>query len=78
MALQKTPPPTTTTPSMLFSFDDYIKGRGWARTTGYRYRQRGLLVTINIFGRLYITADEIKRFENRAISVEFSSTARLS
>ena len=63
-------------PSNLFSFYDYLRGRGLTRTTGYRYRRQGLLVVVNIFGKLYITGDEIRRFEERAISGEFRLDTR--
>ena len=61
-----------TGPTNLFSFDGFLQGKGLTRTTGYRYRKQGLLATVNVFGRLYITRDEIEKFERRAIAGEFS------
>ena len=63
-------------PSNLFPFDDYIKGRGLTRYTGWRYRKQGLLKTVNIFGRLYIERDEVARFEARAIAGDFHKEAK--
>ncbi len=67
---------SNTDPSKLFAFDEYIKGRGLTRTTGFRYRKQGLLQTVNIFGRLYITREEIERFERRAINGDFHKEAK--
>lgn len=56
----------------LVSFDKWLSEIGLTRTTGYRYRQKGLVSTVNIFGRLYISREEIARFETRAVSGEFA------
>ncbi len=69
---------TTTDPSNLFAFDDYLKGRNLTRTTGYRYRQAGILQAVNIHGRLYITRQEIANFERRAVAGEFTKKAKAS
>lgn len=63
-------------PSQLFSFDSWLRGRGLTRVTGYRYRKQGLIKTINIFGRLYVTRGEIKNFERRAIAGEFAKEVK--
>ena len=63
-------------PSNLFPFDDYIRGRGLTRYTGWRYRKQGLIETVNVFGRLYITREEIGRFEARAIAGVFHKEAK--
>ena len=63
-------------PSNLYSFDEYLRGRNLTRTTGWRYRQQGLIHTVNIFGRLYVTRDEIAAFERRAIAGEFHKEAK--
>ena len=70
------PTPSSTDPSNLFAFDEYLKGRNLTRTTGYRYRKQGLLETVNIFGRLYVTRQEIEKFEARAIAGEFHKDAK--
>ncbi len=58
-------------PSKLFAFEKWLEGRNLTRTTGYRYRRKGLIQTVNIFGRLYVTREEIEKFEARAINGEF-------
>ncbi len=63
-------------PSNLFSFDGWLQGRGLTRTTGFRYRKQGLIKTVNIFGRLYVTREQIVNFERRAISGEFHKDAK--
>jgi hypothetical protein len=66
----------TAVSSTLHSFDDWIRSLGKTRVTGYRYRKRGLIRTVNIFGRHYITQDEIARFEERAIRGDFAQEAK--
>ena len=68
--------PNNIDPCNLFSFDEFLRGRNLTRTTGYRYRKSGLLKTVNIYGRLYITREEIEKFERRAIAGEFSKTVK--
>lgn len=63
-------------PSSLYPFDGYLQGRNLTRTTGYRYRKRGLIHCVNIFGRLYVTRDEIERFERRAIAGDSHQDAK--
>jgi hypothetical protein len=58
--------------SNLVSFDEWLRSISLTRTTGYRYRRKGLVNTVNIFGRLYISREEIGRFEARAMSGEFA------
>ena len=70
-------PPTATTTysiSSLVAFDDWLRNINLTRVTGFRYRKRGLIDTVNVFGRLYITREEIARFEKRAIAGEFHRT----
>ena len=57
--------------SQLTSFELWLASLGLTRTTGYRYRKQGLIQTTNIFGRLYVTREEIEKFERRAIAGEF-------
>ncbi len=70
------PTQSPTDPSNLFPLDDYIKGRGLTRHSGWRYRKLGIIKTVNIFGRLYITREEIARFEARAIAGDFHKEAK--
>ena len=63
--------PRNADPSNLFAFERWLEGRNLTRTTGYRYRKQGIIQTVNIYGRLYISRDEIEKFETRAINGEF-------
>lgn len=55
----------------LVCFDQYVRGLNRSRTWGWRIRKDGLVRTQNVFGKLYITRDEIARFEGRAMSGDF-------
>jgi len=68
--------PSNACTANLVSFDKWLADRGSTRVTGYRYRQRGLIRAVNIFGRLYVTRDEIAQFEQRAIRGEFARPAK--
>jgi hypothetical protein len=59
----------------LISFDDWINSLNKTRTTGWRWRKSGLIKTVNIFGKLYITRSEIAKFESRALGGEFHKEA---
>jgi hypothetical protein len=52
--------------SNLLAFDRWLQDFGRTPASGWRYRQRGWISTINIAGRLYVTRDEVARFEARA------------
>src|SRR5260370_41620897 len=54
--------------SNLLPFDRWLQSIDKTPATGWRWRQRGWIVTINICGRVYVNRDEIKRFEERAAS----------
>ena len=58
--------------SNLISVRAYRKARGISDTTFWREKQRGLWAPVNICGRLYLTTDQIARFERRAASGEFA------
>ena len=45
---------------------------GIIKTTIWRFRKRGMLNTINIYGRQYISRAEIARFNARATAEEFA------
>ena len=64
-------PPSSGCPSNLFPFDQWLRGRGLCRTTGFRYRRAGIIDVVEIYGRLYITTEQIARFEARAVNGEF-------
>lgn len=60
----------------LVPFDGWLQGMGKTRITGFRYRKQGLISVVNIFGRLYVTREEIEKFERRAIAGEFAKEAK--
>jgi predicted site-specific integrase-resolvase len=45
---------------------------GKSRATGYRWRDSGKVVTVNVDGKHFITSEEIKRFWARAAAGEFA------
>jgi hypothetical protein len=69
LALPKDEP---TQPSNLIPLDRWLEAIDKTSATGWRWRQRGWIETVNIAGRVYITRDEIERFEERAANGEFS------
>jgi len=49
---------------------------GKSRPTGYRWRKRGMIETINVEGKLFVTSEAISRFWQRAGRGEFSKKPR--
>jgi len=62
----------------LVSYDAYLKSLDRTRTTGWRWRKIGLIETINVFGKLYVTRESIRKFEERAIAGDFAQTSTLN
>jgi hypothetical protein len=60
--------------SNLLAFDRWLKDIDRTPATGWRWRKRGWIDTVNICGRLYVSRHEINRFEERAAAGEFSKT----
>lgn len=54
--------------SSLVALDRYLQSLGRSRSTFWRWQQKGLVKSVNVFGRNYITRDEIRRFEDAAVS----------
>jgi hypothetical protein len=59
-------------PIVLFGL--FLESLGVTPPTGWRWRKLGWINTINIAGRVYVSRDEIDRFQQRAASGEFSKT----
>jgi len=59
-------------PIVLFGL--FFDSLGVTPPTGWRWRKLGWINTINIAGRVYVSRDEIDRFQQRAASGEFSRT----
>lgn len=66
-----TPNPATASLPML-ALDKFIEETGLSPVTVWRYRKKGWLACVNIAGRLYITREEIAKFNARAVAGEFS------
>ncbi len=56
----------------LFAQERFAEEMGITRETLWRWRRDGLLKTININGRLYVTTKEASRFKRRAVAGEFA------
>jgi len=62
--------------SNLFALDRWLKDIDKTASTAWRWRKRGWIKTVNICGRLYVSRQEINRFEERAAAGEFSKTPK--
>jgi hypothetical protein len=56
----------------LIALDKFMRDIGRDRVTGWRWRKRGWLTTVNIAGREYVTDDEAQKFTARAVAGEFA------
>ena len=56
----------------LVLFSEFLKKLGRSESTGWRWRKEKLIATLNLCGKLYVTREEIRKFEDRAIAGEFS------
>lgn len=56
----------------LIAFDCWLATLGRSTVTGWRWRKRGWITTLNIAGRHYIQREEIDRFTARVKSGEFA------
>lgn len=54
------------------SFANFLQTLGITPVTGWRWRKSGRIQTINICGRLYVSAEAIAEFKRRAEAGEFS------
>jgi hypothetical protein len=60
--------------SNLLALEKWTREIGKTSTTIWRWRKHGWIRTVNICGRVYISREEISRFEKRAAAGEFSKT----
>jgi hypothetical protein len=58
--------------SPIVLFDRFLESLGVTPATGWRWRNKGWIKTLNISGRLYISRAEINRFQQRVAAGEFS------
>ena len=56
----------------IISLEQWTKAIGRAYVTVWRWRKKGRLKTINIYGRPYVTDEAIKEFNRRAEAGEFA------
>lgn len=54
--------------------DKFTEHSGLSPVTIWRFRKAGMLATVNICGRHYVTRSEIRRFNERAAAGEFAKT----
>ena len=59
-------------PSPIILFALFLESLGVTPPTGWRWRKQGWIKTLNIAGRVYVSRDEIDKFQQRAASGEFS------
>jgi hypothetical protein len=57
-------------------FDDFLLEIGKSRGTGRRWRKAGLIQTLNIQGKVYVSLAAIREFETRAARGEFAKCAQ--
>ena len=57
-------------PIVLFGL--FLESLGVTPPTGWRWRKRGWISTINIAGRVYVSRQAIVEFERRAAAGEFA------
>jgi hypothetical protein len=58
--------------SDLLPFGQWLREMHKTSSTGWRFRQRGWIETVNICGRLYVSRSAILRFEARAAAGDFA------
>jgi hypothetical protein len=63
---------TTTTVPALQRYDGWLASIPASSTTGWRWRKERKVRVINVSGRIYITAEAIAEFINRAQAGEFA------
>ena len=58
--------------SSLVSFEKWLGEISKTSATGWRWRKRKWIETVNICGRLYVSRDAIAEFERRAAAGDFA------
>jgi hypothetical protein len=62
----------TTRASDLVAYDEWLNQLSITQATGWRWRKRGWIPTVNICGRVYVSRSAIAEFERRAAADEFA------
>jgi len=58
--------------SDLVAFEAWLSSINRTPCTGWRWRKRGWIPTVNIAGRIYVSRQAIAEFERRATAGEFA------
>jgi hypothetical protein len=58
--------------SNLIAYDHWLVEVGISSATGWRWRRDGLITTVNILGRVYVSRDAVEAFERRAAAGDFA------
>lgn len=56
----------------LVPFESWLASLSRSKTSGWRYRKQGLISTVEIMGRIFVSRDAILEFERRAAAGEFA------
>jgi hypothetical protein len=63
--------------SELVPYNDWLSSLHRSRITGWRWRMRGWVVTVNVSGRHFVERGEIDRFTARARNGEFAKAIKM-
>ncbi len=59
-------------PAPIQSFATFLRSLDRDTVTGWRWRKAGMIQTLNICGRQYVTAEAVAEFKRRAEAGEFA------
>lgn len=62
--------------SDLVAYDRWLTEIGISHTSGWRFRKRGAIKAVLLYGRLYVSRGAIAEFERRAAAGEFARTGK--
>lgn len=65
-------PAATARSSSIVAFENWLEEIDKTPATGWRWRKKGWIKTLNICGRLYVSRAAIAEFEQRAAAGEFA------
>ena len=74
MVLENNSSPSVSADAPLISLNKWLAQADISDVTAWRWRKKGWLKTVNINGRLYLTAAAIREFIDRAEHNEFAKT----
>jgi hypothetical protein len=61
----------------IVSLQEWLADTGVTACTGWRWRKKGWLKTVNIAGRQYLTQDAIDEFTRRAAAGDFAQVHKV-